>query len=190
MSRAKHPSPWRRAARRFIREPIALAALIYLVVLIIMAIAAPLVATHEPNFQDLERQYSGPSTDHWLGTDNLGRDTFSRLVYGARTSLKVSFLVAFIGLVIAMPIGLFSGYRSGKWDSVVMRITDALLSIPPLVLALAIAGILGPGTTQRHHRADHRRHPGARAPGPRRRRWRSARRVSSRPPRRSARSPR
>jgi peptide/nickel transport system permease protein len=123
-----------------------MAALFYLLLIGVVAIAAPIVSTHDPNFQDLDARFSGPSAEHWLGTDNLGRDTFSRLVFGARTSLLVSIAVAFFSTLIAVPIGLISGYRSGKVDVAVMRITDAQLSIPPMVMALAIAGILGPGS--------------------------------------------
>jgi peptide/nickel transport system permease protein len=143
---ARVASHWRRSGRRLTRERFAMAALIYLVLIGAVAIAAPLVASHHPNYQDLPARFSGPSADHWLGTDNLGRDTFSRLVYGARTSLSVSLAVAFFATLIAVPVGLVSGYRSGKVDVLVMRITDAQLSIPPMVMALAIAGILGPGS--------------------------------------------
>jgi peptide/nickel transport system permease protein len=139
-------SHWRRSGRRLTRDRLAMAALLYLVLVGVVAIAAPLVSTHHPNYQDLPARFSGPSADHWLGTDNLGRDTFSRLVYGARTSMSVSLAVALLSTLIAVPVGLVSGYRSGKVDVLVMRITDAQLSIPPMVMALAIAGILGPGS--------------------------------------------
>jgi peptide/nickel transport system permease protein len=139
-------SHWRRAAHRFRREPFALIALVYLVVIIAIAFAAPIVTTYHPNFQDLQARFSGPSTEHWLGTDNLGRDTFTRLVYGARTSLFVSLTTALVVVCIAVPVGLVSGYFRGWVDEVVMRLTDAMLSIPPTVMALAIAGTLGPGT--------------------------------------------
>jgi ABC-type dipeptide/oligopeptide/nickel transport system permease subunit len=121
-------------------------ALIYLVLVILVAVAAPLVARHEPNFQDLQHRFASFSTDHWLGTDNLGRDTFARVVYGARTSMLITLAVGFITLLVAVPIGLVAGYRSGRIDVLVMRLTDALLAMPPLILALVVAGILGPGT--------------------------------------------
>jgi len=139
-------SHWRRSAGRFAHDPTAVAALTYLGLVVVVAIAAPLVATHEPNYQDLEQRFAGMSADHWLGTDNLGRDTFARLIYGARTSMLITVATAFLATAISVPIGLLSGYWSGKTDVIVMRLTDALLAIPPLVLALAIAGILGPGT--------------------------------------------
>jgi peptide/nickel transport system permease protein len=113
---------------------------------IVVAIAAPLVAPHDPNAQNLADRFSGISGKYWLGTDNLGRDTFTRVIYGARTSMLITLAVGMCSLVIAVPIGLISGYRSGKVDMLVMRLTEALLSMPPLVLALVVAGVLGPGT--------------------------------------------
>jgi peptide/nickel transport system permease protein len=139
-------SHWGRAARRFVREPLPMAALIFLVVLIGVAFFAPVFAMHEPNHQELQARYTGLSVDHWLGTDNLGRDTWARLIYGARISLLITLSVGFFATIIAVPIGLLSGFYSGKFDVAIMRLTDALLSVPPLVLALAVAGILGPGT--------------------------------------------
>jgi peptide/nickel transport system permease protein len=142
----KSVSHWRRAGRTFMHEPFAVGSLIFLVVIVLMAIFAPWIARYHPNAQDLQDRFAGPSSEHWLGTDNLGRDTWSRLVYGARTSLSITFLVGFFAYIIAVPLGLISGYFSGKVDVLVMRISEAFMSIPPLVLALAIAGILGPGT--------------------------------------------
>jgi peptide/nickel transport system permease protein len=139
-------SPWRRAAGRFVRDPIAMAAVVYLAIVVVLAVGAPLIASHEPNTQDLEQRFAGPSGDHWLGTDDLGRDTFARLAYGARVSMQMSLSVTALAAVIAVPVGLVAGYRSGTVDVAVMRLTDALMSVPPLVLALAVAGILGPGT--------------------------------------------
>jgi peptide/nickel transport system permease protein len=139
-------SHWRRIGQRFLKKRLAVFALGYLLLVIVLAIAAPLITTHEPNAQNLADRFTGISTKYWLGTDNLGRDTFTRVVYGARTSMFVTLAVAFFGVIIAVPIGLVSGYRSGKVDVVVMRLTEALLSMPPLILALVVAGILGPGT--------------------------------------------
>jgi peptide/nickel transport system permease protein len=132
--------------RRFLHQPIAVAALIFLFLVVALAIFAPLISRYPPNYQILQDRYSGISWDHWLGTDNLGRDTFARLAYGARTSMLITFGVAFLATLIAVPIGLISGHFSGRVDVVVQRLTEALMSIPPLVMALAIAGILGPGT--------------------------------------------
>ncbi|HMG41344.1 MAG TPA: dipeptide/oligopeptide/nickel ABC transporter permease/ATP-binding protein [Acidimicrobiales bacterium] len=139
-------SHWGRAGRRLRRDPVAAVACAYLIIVVVMAVFAPLIAQHDPNFQYLSERLSGPSGTHWLGTDDLGRDTFARLLFGARVSLQTSVLVALLAVAIAVPIGLVAGYRSGLVDLAVMRVTDALLSVPPLVIALAVAGILGPGT--------------------------------------------
>jgi peptide/nickel transport system permease protein len=112
---------------------------------VLVAVLAPVVANHDPNRQHLTMAFQAPSPDHWLGTDDLGRDLFARVLFGARISLRVSFQVVASALVVALPIGLSSGYLGGKVDGVLMRVTDAIMSFPPLILALAIAGVLGPG---------------------------------------------
>jgi peptide/nickel transport system permease protein len=86
----------------------------------------------------------GPSASHLLGTDDLGRDILSRVIYGARSSMAAAFLIVFLGLVVALPIGLVSGYLAGRVDAVVMRLMDVLFTFPPLVLALAVTAMLGP----------------------------------------------
>ena len=122
-------------------------AAVYLVLLLLAAIFAPLVATHDPAELAVGKPFSGPAAAHWLGTDDLGRDLWSRLVYGARVSMKTGLQIIVLALAASVPIGLFSGYRGGKVDNVIMRIMDALSSVPALVLALAIVGVLGPGLT-------------------------------------------
>jgi peptide/nickel transport system permease protein len=112
---------------------------------VLVAVFAPVVANHDPNHQHLGMAFRLPSRDHWLGNDDLGRDIFARVVFGARVSLRVSFQVVASALVVALPIGLLSGYIGGKVDNLFMRVMDAIMSFPPLILALAIAGVLGPG---------------------------------------------
>ncbi len=131
--------------RRFFSQRGAVVALGWLVLLVAVAIFAPLIAPHSPTAQDLLHPFAGPSGSHWLGTDDLGRDVFSRLAYGARVSLRVSLEVVGLALVAAVPIGLLAGYRGGWVDNVIMRIMDGGLSFPPLVLALAVVSVLGPG---------------------------------------------
>jgi len=138
--------PHRKGAfRRLLRRPGPTIALCYLVVLGVVALFAPWIAPYDPNQQDIPNRLAHPSWSHLLGTDNLGRDLFSRILYGARISLGVSVSVIAISMTVALVIGLFSGYAGGKVDSVLMRVADGGLSFPPLVLALAVAGILGPG---------------------------------------------
>jgi peptide/nickel transport system permease protein len=108
------------------------------------AIAAPLVAPHDPAAVDARAILAPPSAGHWLGTDNLGRDIFSRLVYGARWSLGAAAAAAAAIILLGITVGVVSGYVGGIVDDVAMRIVDVLLAFPSLVLALAIVGTLGP----------------------------------------------
>jgi ABC-type dipeptide/oligopeptide/nickel transport system permease subunit len=107
------------------------------------------VAPYNPDEQDIPNKYATPSWSHLAGTDNLGRDIFSRLIYGAWTSLQVAIAVIVIAMAVSLVIGLFSGYIGGKTDNALMRVVDGGLAFPPLVLAIAVAGILGGG--QVHH---------------------------------------
>ena len=129
---------------RLLRRPAAAVAATYLVLVIIMALLAPWIAPHGPYEQDLNAINQAPSGAHWLGTDDLGRDVLSRLMHGARVSLASSVLAVGAALAVSIPLGLVSGYVGGRLDNVLMRIVDGVQSIPPLVLALAIAGLLGP----------------------------------------------
>ncbi len=132
-----------RRLRRFITRTGVVLAIVWLLLVIVSAIFAPLVAPHDPNAQDLLHTNGGVSGSNWLGTDDLGRDTLSRLIYGARISMQVTFETVAIALVFALIIGLVAGYRGGKVDYLLMRVTDAGLAFPPLVLALAIVAVLG-----------------------------------------------
>jgi len=119
---------------------------IFLFILVILAIFAPWLAPFNPTKQDYMSVLQGPSATHWFGTDSLGRDILSRVIYGARVSLKAGIISVGIALVIGIPIGLISGYFKGFWDEyIIMRITDAMLSFPSLVLALTLAAVLGAG---------------------------------------------
>ncbi|WP_083418045.1 dipeptide/oligopeptide/nickel ABC transporter permease/ATP-binding protein [Pseudofrankia sp. BMG5.36] len=131
--------------RRLARQRGAVVAAGWLLLLVLAATLAPWVTLHAPAAQDLLHSFGGPSASHWLGTDDLGRDVFSRLVYGARSSLQVSFESVALALVLAIPVGLFAGYRGGQVDNIVMRFVDGGMSVPPLVLALAVVAALGPG---------------------------------------------
>ena len=108
------------------------------------ALAAPLVAPHDPNAIDARAILASPNREHWLGTDNLGRDIFSRLVYGARWSLGAAGAAAVAIVLLGITVGVIAGYIGGLVDDVTMRIVDVLLAFPSLVLALAIVGTLGP----------------------------------------------
>ncbi len=139
--------PTRRALRRFFHEKAALVALIYLLVLLVATLTYKWWWPYNQTDSDYAHIYSGPVGQHWLGTDQLGRDIVARLLAGAGVSLRASFQVVITALVVATPLGLASGYIGGLFDNTMMRIMDAVLSIPALILALAIAGVLGPGLT-------------------------------------------
>jgi peptide/nickel transport system permease protein len=115
----------------------------FLVIVAVLAIAAPLVARYSPTAQDFI-PFSGPSGAHWLGTDDLGRDIWARLVYGARASMEAALIAVGLALAIGVPVGLVAGYRGGWVDSVLMRVADTFLSFPGIVLAIAITAVLGP----------------------------------------------
>ncbi|HZA79485.1 MAG TPA: ABC transporter permease [Acidimicrobiales bacterium] len=138
------PARLRSFVGRLVRRPAAAVAAAYLVLLVLVAILAPWIAPSGPYEQDLSAINQAPSAAHWLGTDDLGRDVLSRLMHGARISLASSVFAVGAALVVSVPVGLVSGYVGGRLDNVLMRIVDGLQSIPPLVLALAIAGLLGP----------------------------------------------
>lgn len=131
---------------RFFQNKLAVLGGIFTFLLILMAIFAPVVAPYNPSEQDYAKFLQSPNSENFLGTDELGRDIFSRIVYGARVSIQAGIISVGIALAIGIPIGLFSGYYRGVLDEIiVMRFTDALLSFPPLVLALSLAAVLGAG---------------------------------------------
>ena len=109
------------------------------------AFFAPYLAPYGPDETDFAKARRGPSAEHWLGNDELGRDLLSRLIYGARISGRVGFVAVAIGLVFGVPLGLFAGYYGGWVDTGVMRLTDVLLSFPNTLLVIGMVAILGPG---------------------------------------------
>ena len=135
----------RLALRRFARRRTALAGVVFLALLVAGALAAPVVSPYDPLKQDLARMLAGPSTAHPLGTDDLGRDVLTRLLYGARLSLGAACLAVAIATLAGVPIGLVAGYLGGRVDDALMRVIDALQAFPALILAMAIAAALGPG---------------------------------------------
>src|SRR5262245_42265656 len=131
----------------FARNPLAMLGLIIVAVLIIFAAFAPWIAAHNPLFGgDLQTErLLPPGGDHWLGTDSQGRDIWSRIVYGSRTTLVIIFMVAITAAPIGIVIGTTAGYVGGWIEGALMRVTDAFLAFPKLVLALAFAAALGAG---------------------------------------------
>ncbi|MDQ7988936.1 MAG: ABC transporter permease [Candidatus Dactylopiibacterium sp.] len=134
-----------RSARKLLRNPLSVAGLVVILALLLVAAFAPWIATHDPLAQDLANTLKAPSAAHWFGTDEYGRDIFSRLVYGSRITLYIISLVTVIVGPVGLTIGVVSGYFGGWIDTVFMRITDIFVSFPGLVLALAFVAALGPG---------------------------------------------
>ncbi len=141
-------TPWREFWRRFKRQHVALAALGFVVCLIVCAVLAPAITPFDAEgFFDYDRLAEGPSAVHWLGTDPLGRDIFSRILMGARISLAAGFLSVLTGCAVGTTLGLLAGYYEGWWDRLTMRISDVLLAFPGILLALGVVAILGSSMT-------------------------------------------
>jgi peptide/nickel transport system permease protein len=130
--------------RRFLRRPAAVASLVVVAGVILAAVFARWVAPYSPDATDFDALLASPSREHLLGTDDLGRDTLSRTIWGARASIQAGFFATVLAIVIAVPIGVIAGYYRGKVDTVIARVTDVLLAFPFLILAVGLAAILGP----------------------------------------------
>jgi peptide/nickel transport system permease protein len=143
---------WSEAWQRLRRNPGALVGFGLVGFFLVIAIFAPLIAPFDPRAQDLSLLQGGccpgPSAEHWFGVDDLGRDEFSRIVYGARYSLLIGIVAVSVGLSCGLVLGAIAGYMGGVVDSVIMRLMDIMLSIPGLLLAIGIVAALGQGLTQ------------------------------------------
>jgi peptide/nickel transport system permease protein len=136
------PVSLRRLLRTYPRVAVATALLLLLV---LVTVLAPWIALHDPIATDPSNALLGPSGAHPLGTDELGRDLFARVIWGSRVSLPVAFVAVAVGLLVGGTIGLAAGYRGGLTDLLLMRVIDAILAFPALILAIAIVAVLGPG---------------------------------------------
>ncbi|KFL25060.1 D-ala-D-ala transporter subunit [Devosia sp. 17-2-E-8] len=134
-----------RVLRSLLRNPLAVVGAIIVLGLVIMAVFAPVFATHSATAQNLSMRLMPPSADNWMGTDELGRDIWSRVVYGSQITLVIVLLVAVLAAPVGLIVGAVSGYFGGWVDKVMMGITDIFLSMPKLILALAFVAALGPG---------------------------------------------
>jgi peptide/nickel transport system permease protein len=139
--------PWRLALRHLMRRRAALFGLAVIALFVAIAVAAPLVAPYDPLATDWRAVRKPPSAQHLMGTDELGRDVFARVIWGARASILAGLVSVSIALAIGLPLGLISGYMGGAVDGVLMRLVDAMLAIPFLILAIALAAFLGPSLT-------------------------------------------
>ncbi len=132
-------------ARRLLRNPLTAAGLVVIAGLVLLTALAPWMAPHDPLAQNLARALQPPGADHWFGTDEFGRDVFSRLLHGTRITLFIVVLVTVVVGPLGMAVGVVAGWFGGAVDAVLMRLTDIVLSFPGLVLALAFVAALGPG---------------------------------------------
>ncbi len=144
-------SQWQLARRRFFRHKLAIGSLLVLAIMFGAAIFAEQITSFEYSEQDFEHASIGPTFEHnhYFGTDQLGRDYFTRVVFGIRTSARVAFLVAFLSTITGMIIGAISGYFGGWADNLLMRLTDLVLTLPPLAVLLVAAALLGQGSPYR-----------------------------------------
>jgi peptide/nickel transport system permease protein len=131
--------------RELMRRKLGVAGLIIISFIIILSLIAPIIAPYDPLDQRLDERLQPPSSKHLMGTDKLGRDIFSRILYGGRISLFIAVSSVVLATLIGMLIGLISGYLGGRIDDLLMRITDMFMAFPSLILALAIAAMLKPG---------------------------------------------
>ena len=139
------PGYWGRGRQRLLRNRLAVMGLFIIAAMILVAVFAPWIAPYDPNQQNLGpgEQYQSPSWSHLMGTDGLGRDWFSRVIYGTRISLAVGIIAQFVVLGIGLPLGLMAGIRNGPQDSVIMRFTDLAYAFPDLLLVILLRGVIG-----------------------------------------------
>ncbi len=133
--------------RRLAKNKMAMAGLAFILFMVVVAILSPWIAPYSYEAQDLDHVFSMPSKEHWFGTDNLGRDIFSRIMYGGRYSLRIGFISAGVAALGGVTLGSIAGYYGGRVDTVIMRILDVFQSVPSLLMSIAIAASLGPGFT-------------------------------------------
>jgi peptide/nickel transport system permease protein len=137
-------SPARRALRRLLKRKGAIVGMVVITIFVLLAVFAPLIVPYDPIATSWSLVRKAPTAQHWFGTDDLGRDILVRVIYGARASLMAGAISVGIALAIGVPFGLLAGYRGGFIDALISRITDAMLAVPFLILAIALAAFLGP----------------------------------------------
>ncbi|PJF32179.1 MAG: hypothetical protein CUN51_00695 [Candidatus Thermofonsia Clade 1 bacterium] len=144
--KVKRRGLWRDAARRFFANPLAVIGMVLVGVAVTCALFAPILAPYEPNWGDIGRLYvKPPSPEHPFGTDDVGRDILSRVIYGAQISLKIALLSQGLGVLLGTMLGLIAGYYGGLPDSLIMRFVDVFMAFPLLIIAIALVAVLGSG---------------------------------------------
>lgn len=140
------PTSWRaQITHRLVRNPSAMAGVFFLLVVVVLAVLAPWIARYHPDAVNISALNQDPSSTHWFGTDYLGRDMWSRVIWGGRISLPAGIGVNLIAFAIGVPLGLLAGYTNKLIDETIMRFMDLLLSFPGILLAIGVVAILGPG---------------------------------------------
>ncbi|WP_166238081.1 oligopeptide ABC transporter permease [Paenibacillus turpanensis] len=139
-----HPQHGNRAWGRFKKNRMAVISMIILLGIIILALLAPFIAPYDPSEQDLLNRLKPPSAEHWFGTDDLGRDLFTRVLYGARVSLSVGIFSVLFNVVIGIAVGAVAGYYGGRVDSILMRFVDVMLAFPQFFLLITVVTLLKP----------------------------------------------
>jgi len=141
---SKSTNPWLEAWRRLLKSRIGIAGLGIIIMLLLVAIFAPYIAPYGPSETNILARYKAPSSEHLLGTDEMGRDILSRIIYGSRISLQVGLVSVALALVVGVTAGVLAGFYGGKIDMVIMRFMDIMLAFPSILLAIGIVAILGP----------------------------------------------
>ncbi|HWR40006.1 MAG TPA: nickel transporter permease [Patescibacteria group bacterium] len=141
---SENKNRWERSAVLLRRNPLTFAGCLVVMLMLLAGAAAPLLSPYDPVAIDISHKLQPPDGQHWFGTDEVGRDVFSRVLYGCRTSVQVGLYIVLIAAVVGTVVGSLSGYCGGRLDQAVMTVTDMVLSFPSLVLAMALAAALGP----------------------------------------------
>ncbi len=139
----KRDTPYTRTLQEFLRHRVALVAIVVIIVIVLSAILAPRLTSYDPIGRNSKDRLHAPSADYILGTDSLGRDVLTRILYGGQISLQVGFLSIMLAAVIGIPLGLMAGFFGGKVDNIIMRIMDLILAFPGLILIIWMVGLLG-----------------------------------------------
>jgi len=130
----------------FNRNRISWIGVVLLLILVSLAVFAPVISPYNPVEQHITDQFKGPSAKYWLGTDEYGRDLFTRIVWGARISLTVGTVSVILGMIVGSILGMYAGYKGGVRDELIMRVMDVFMSIPTLLMGLFVVAVLGPST--------------------------------------------
>lgn len=145
--RRKRQSELRAVGRHLVRNRGALIGLVIIGTFVVTALFAPIIAPHSPTETSVANRLKPANAEHWLGTDELGRDLFSRMVYGGRISLNIGIISVVIGIVIGVPVGAISGYYGGRLDIITQRFIDIMIAFPGILLAIVVVTVLGVGVT-------------------------------------------